>query len=117
MRFRFPSVSSVNILYGAHTASSVNEIPVILIVFASESWLWIRGSPGGIAFTIMLIAGAMAIAANAYCVWLVFRRRDAAHLDNWAAFDRLDDLQHKVGAVVLLGILVAVVAGVVGRAY
>jgi hypothetical protein len=55
------------------------------------------------------------MAANLYCVWLVFRRRDAAVAGDWSRFEALDHLQHTFGAVVLIGVLVALVAGYWGR--
>ena len=91
------------------------EIPAILIVVVTGVVLWLRHPQAGVAFFLMLDAGLVAIAANAWCVWLVFARRAAAHAERWDDFDRLNDVQHKVGAVVLLGLLTAIVAGVAGR--
>ncbi len=60
------------------------------------------------------IACAMvAILANIWCIRLVFRRAAAADAADWDGFDKLDHLQHKIGAVVLLGILGALVLGLI----
>jgi hypothetical protein len=63
----------------------------------------------------MVLCGLGAIITNLYCVWLVFQRRRAAVQADWARFDRLDHLQHKFGAVVLLFALAALIAGISGR--
>jgi len=62
---------------------------------------------------LVLATGALllAIAANIYCVSLVFRRHRHALRGDWPAFERADHLQHKIGAVVLLGILGALGLG------
>ena len=91
------------------------EIPAILIVFCSGAWLWLHSTSSGVAFYSMVTAGFIAIAANVYCVFLVFKRQTAAHAGEWEAFDRLDHLQHKIGAIVLVGLLVALGAGLGAR--
>ena len=45
-------------------------------------------------------------------MWLVFRRGQHAQCDEWPLFEASDRLQHKVGAVVLLGVLAAAALGV-----
>jgi hypothetical protein len=91
------------------------EVPAILVVLGTGTWLWLHSTPNSATFCAMLIAGLIAIAANFYCVSLVFKRRDAARAEDWEQFDHLDDLQHKVGAVVLVGLLVAIFSGAAGR--
>ena len=91
------------------------EVPAIAIVVATGVYLWLQGNPSGPGFYVMLTMGLIAIIANSYCVWLVFRRRHVAHLGDWSEFDRLDHQQHKVGAVVLIGLLAAIVSGVIGN--
>jgi len=56
--------------------------------------------------------GLLAIVANIYCVWLVFRRAKAAAANDWERFAHLDHLQHKVGATVLVGIIAALGIGI-----
>ena len=92
------------------------EIPAILVVVVTGVWMWLNATPTSTSFYVMLVAGLIAIVANFYCVLLVFKRRDAAHLECWDEFDRLDLLQHKIGAIVLFGLLVALASGVAGRA-
>ena len=60
---------------------------------------------------LKIAAALVAIAANAYCVYLVFAREAAALAEDWERFERLDHRQHQVGAVVLLGILTALGLG------
>jgi len=93
----------------------VVEIPAMLVVLVTGALLWMRAGDYGVAELVMIGAGAVALLANGYCVWLVFKRRSAAHAEEWDAFDRLDHLQHRVGAIVLLGLLVAIVAGALIR--
>lgn len=59
-----------------------------------------------------LVFGLLAIAANVYCVWLVFGRAAAANEGDWDEFARLDHKQHKYGAATLLAIIVALAIGV-----
>jgi hypothetical protein len=66
---------------------------------------------------IKIAFGLLAIAANAYCVRLVFQRATAAKEDRWGDFARLDHLQHKFGVVVLFGILAALAVGICRFAY
>lgn len=89
----------------------VVEVPAIIGVLVSGLLMFPLSNRSGIAFQTMLAAGGIAIAANLYCVWLVFKRCDAAAAGNWQRFDALDHIQHKVGAIVLIGVLVALVAG------
>lgn len=91
------------------------EIPAICGVFFTGLIMFLQGSHSSPAFHTMLGAGLIAIAANLYCVMLVFQRRDAAVLADWPRFDALDHRQHKVGAVVLVGVLVALVSGYLAR--
>ena len=55
--------------------------------------------------------GLTAIAFNLACVVLVARRLVAARADDFATWERLDHLQHKLGAVVLLALVGALVIG------
>ena len=91
------------------------EIPSIVLVLVSGVWLSALHFPSGTYFYTMLIAGCVAVVANGYCVWLVFRRRDAAHALRWEEFDKLDHLQHKVGGIVLLGLVTAIMFGVLAH--
>lgn len=93
----------------------VIEIPSIVIVLITGAWLWIQSPVVNRGFYPMLVAGSVAIAANAYCVCLVFKRRRAANAGDWPRFDVLDHKQHKFGAVVLIGVLMALGAAIWGR--
>lgn len=73
---------------------------MLLAQAAPSHWLYTK-----VAF------GLLAVLTNAVCVGLVFARAKAAHGGNWEHFDRLDSLQHKLGAVVLLALLVALAIG------
>lgn len=77
------------------------ETPAILVVLVTGIWIWLYSTPTGTTFYAMLIAGLIAIVSNFHCIWLVFKRRDAAQAENWDEFDHLDDLQHKIGAMLI----------------
>lgn len=87
------------------------EIPAFLIVLGTGAWM-LSSAPPSALLHAKVGAGLIAIAANAYCVGLVFRRARAAQAGQWDEFARLDHAQHKFGAIVLLGLLVALSIGV-----
>lgn len=87
------------------------EIPAFLAVLITGAIMLATTSPGPMLHA-KIGFGLIAIAANAYCVWLVFRRAQAAALGDWEGFSRLDHLQHKFGAVVLVAILIALGIGI-----
>ncbi len=59
----------------------------------------------------MIVCGVVALMANAFCIGIVFRRAAAADAGEMERFERLDHLQHKIGTVVLLGLLGALATG------
>lgn len=89
---------------------AIVEIPAFLVVLVTGAVLFARSD-----LTLLLITkasfGVVAILANIYCVHLVFQRADCALKDDWKGFERIDHLQHKYGAVVLVGILGALFTG------
>ena len=87
------------------------ELPVFLIVLLTGGAMLHTAQPTP-ALHVMMGFGLIAILANVYCVWLVIRRRKYALAGDTAGYERADHLQHKVGAVVLLGILLAMGAGI-----
>jgi len=86
------------------------EVPAILLVLVTGGLL-LRNAAGGNLLYLKVALGLFAIAANAYCVRLVFRRLTHATTGEWQSFDKIDHLQHKVGAAVLVGILAALAIG------
>ncbi|HZW12545.1 MAG TPA: hypothetical protein VFF81_05055 [Noviherbaspirillum sp.] len=86
------------------------EIPAFLAVLVTGALMVANVNPGPVLHT-KIAFGVLAIAANIYCVSLVLRRAKAATEGHWEEFARLDHLQHKFGAVVLLGILAALGIG------
>jgi hypothetical protein len=100
------------ILVGLHKrVDLIVEIPAILVVLITGGLLLTSASPSSELYTKIAFA-FIAIVANIYCVWLVFRRAKAAEAGEWESFSALDHLQHKYGAVVLVFILVALGIGV-----
>ena len=67
------------------------------------------------AVIAMMVLGTLAIVANLYCVYLVFRRAAAAEAGESASFQRYDRLQHRIGGVVLVAILGALALGLMAR--
>lgn len=86
------------------------ELPALIVVLASGALL-LKSA----ALTPLLLAkigfGLLAVATNLYCVWLVVRRAAVAEQGEWEAFARLDQRQHKFGALVLLSLLLALLLG------
>jgi uncharacterized membrane protein len=87
------------------------EIPAFVAVLVTGASM-LSATSSSPLLTTKIAVGLLAIAANVYCVRLVFRRAAAANSGRWAEFERLDDLQHKYGAVVLLAIVAALAVGV-----
>lgn len=87
------------------------EIPAFIVVLVTGAAMLFSVNPNPLLVT-KIAFGLLAIATNIYCVWLVFRRAQAAQSDQQAEFTRLDHLQHKFGAVVLLAIVVALAIGI-----
>ena len=92
------------------------EIPAFMVVLVTGAAMLSFVNPGPL-LTTKIAFGLLAIATNIYCVWLVFRRARAAHSDQQAEFARLDHLQHKFGAIVLLALVTALAIGVYFYAY
>lgn len=91
------------------------ELPVLLATVGTGLWLALTTAAGGtwpLALWLKLAAGALAALANAVCVWIVLRRATAAERGDWASFEQLDHWQHRLGAVVLLGVLAALGLGI-----
>lgn len=86
------------------------EIPAILMVFLTGCLMYTTASQSP-SLGAKIGFGLFAMIANLYCAWLVFRRSSHAASDDWVAFRRVDYLQHKIGAIVLLGILLALGIG------
>lgn len=86
------------------------EVPAFIVVLVTGALL-LKDMPGNAALYLKIGFGLIAILANAYCVHIVFRRAKCAEDEDWEGFERLDHLQHKVGGVVLLGVLAALGLG------
>ena len=87
------------------------ELPAFLVVLATGQKMLNSATPT-VALHVMTGAGSIAILANIYCVWLVIRRRSYAVAGDTDGYERADRMQHRVGGVVLLGILIAMAAGI-----
>ncbi|MBI3229887.1 MAG: hypothetical protein HYZ45_06825 [Burkholderiales bacterium] len=87
------------------------EIPAFCIVLVTGALL-LATAPASALLHAKIGFALLAIIANVYCVWLVFRRAKAAETEQWQEFAALDHLQHKIGAIVLLGILAAMGIGI-----
>jgi hypothetical protein len=100
------------ILVGLHKRVDLwIEIPAFSGVLISGLVLLSR-SDWSPTLQMKVLFGLVAIVANIYCVGLVFRRAKAADSGDWARFEVLDHSQHKWGAVVLVGLLLALGLGV-----
>ena len=99
------------ILVGLHKRVDVwIEIPAFVGVLISGGFLLSQAAWSS-TLQAKIMLGLVAIAANIYCVRLVFRRAKAVDSGDWPQFEALDHLQHKWGAVVLVAILLALGLG------
>lgn len=88
------------------------EIPAFIAVVVTGSLLLLQAPPSQ-WLHLKVALGLLAVLANTVCVGLVFVRAKAANVDDWHLFARLDHLQHKLGAVVLLALLGALGIGLI----
>jgi hypothetical protein len=86
------------------------EIPAFVIVLVTGSLMLAAANPTAL-LRVKIGLGLLAIAANVYCVHLVFRRERFAADGRWLEFEAADHKQHKFGAVVLAGIVSALGVG------
>lgn len=87
------------------------EIPAFVVVLVTGVFMFTAANANPLLIT-QIAFGLLAIAANVYCVWLVFRRASAASAGRREEFAHLDHWQHKVGAMVLFAIVVALSIGI-----
>jgi uncharacterized membrane protein len=87
------------------------EIPAFLAVLVTGVLMLGSAAPSS-ALHVKIGFGLLAIIANVYCVWLVFRRFRAAAENDWEKFSSIDHRQHQWGAVVLAGIIAALGIGI-----
>jgi hypothetical protein len=86
------------------------EIPAFLAVLVTGG-LMLAQAPLSALLAVKVGLGLTAVAANVWCVRLVFLRATAAERGEREAFARLDHAQHRYGAVVLLTMIGALVLG------
>ena len=91
------------------------EIPAFVLVILTGT-LMLIDRPMTTLLMIKVALGILAVVANAYCVRLVFLRVEYSNVGDWGSFERADNLQHKVGAIVLVSILGALGIGITGFA-
>lgn len=87
------------------------EVPAMGAVLLTGLALWTTsGSLSSTWFQVKLASVASAWIANAWCVVVVWRRHNAARRGDMAEFEALDRLQHRLGTVVLVGLVGGLVA-------
>ena len=86
------------------------EVPAFAAVVATGLAL-LPGQAWDGWLVFKLGCASLAVVANTWCVGLVARRQTHALAGDWTAFAAVDHRQHQVGALVLLGLLGAAVAG------
>ncbi len=88
------------------------ELPALALVALSGGWLlWSQPSWPAV-WWFKFGAGVLAVAANLACIRLVWLRRKKADAGDWVGFARIDAALHRWGAVVALGLLLALGLGV-----
>lgn len=88
------------------------EIPATTIVILTGTYM-IAAYTLSTLILFKVALAIVAIAANLYCGKLIFARRAYALAGDWERFSKVDHLQHKVGAIVLVGILGAIILGAI----
>ncbi|MET3551235.1 MULTISPECIES: hypothetical protein [Burkholderia] len=86
------------------------EIPAFTIVLVSGAIMLAHRMPTPLLLTKVGF-GTLAIALNSACVWIVVRRRHYAARDDYAAWERIDRVQHKLGGIVAVTMLAALGIG------
>jgi uncharacterized membrane protein len=86
------------------------EIPAFTLVVLTGGLL-LAGAPASALLHTKIGLALVAVITNIVCVHLVFKRDRLARAGNWQAFEAIDHLQHKLGAVVLIGLLGALGIG------
>jgi hypothetical protein len=90
------------------------ETPAFLVVLASGGSMY-----GEAAITPLfgwkILTGLAAIAVNAFCVWVVLARHGAMVAGDLPRAERLDDWQHKSGALLVVLIALALALAAIDR--
>ncbi len=86
------------------------EIPAFIVVLLTGGYL-LMGRPMTPLLATKVGFGALAIFLNAVCVWLVIKRLRFANAGDYAAWERVDHLQHKLGGLVAVAMVLALVLG------
>ncbi len=94
-----------------HRVDALIEIPAYVAVLITGVLMWGTTAINATAAHVMIGAGSIAIATNVVCSALVFRRLSFAQAERWEDFHRADAWLHRLGAVVLIGLLMALIAG------
>lgn len=105
------SPANRNLLAGLHKkVDYFVEIPAFAVVLTTGVILFAAATKTP-ALYAMTGFGILAVIANVICVIQVVGRDLAARADDETGFKKLDHAQHKVGAVVLLSVIAALLAG------
>lgn len=108
--------SNLMLVAGLHKRVDVLvEVPAFMGVLLTGLWMMDPAMRSSLLYAKLGFAG-VAVVGNMYCVRLVFKRHLLARQGHWHAFSQIDRLQHKVGGVVLAGILAALGLGMYGWA-
>jgi hypothetical protein len=87
------------------------EVPAFVLVSLSGFMLWRQAQPD-VMLSIKVAAGSLGVLANIACVCIVWARARARAKCNAAGYRRLDDAQHKFGAVLVLLLATALGLGI-----
>jgi hypothetical protein len=88
------------------------ETPAFVVVLGTGVIMLLHGVVYTVPIGVMILSGMLAVAANTYCVLLVLARRRHAVNGDTVRYDLVDRRQHQWGALVLLAVGVALIAGV-----
>ena len=91
------------------------ETPAFLGVFLTGAYILSSPHTAGLGFQVMVTAGVLAIFLSVFKVWLTYKRLLAMRRSSWLAYEKLSYYQGILGYLVLVGVLVATLAGAMSR--
>lgn len=93
----------------------VVEAPAFLGVLGTGASL--LGQPHGVnlGVQVMVTAGLLSLFLGVFKVWLSYKQWAAAQAGRWATLEKLGIFHRMLGGLVLLGVVVAIVGGAMGR--
>ena len=91
------------------------ELPAFLGVLFTGAQALGEPHSAGLGFKLMLTVGLLTIFFGVFKVWLIYKSWSAARRGSWPAHDLLVGFQRQLSLCILVGVFVAIAAGLAGR--